>query len=56
MKRLAKKIKYTQFYHTQVARDGNIAVYKKDALSGTDCGYEVIKIRNHNGMSINNKY
>jgi hypothetical protein len=56
MKKLAKKIKYTQFYHTQIARDGNIAVYRKETLVGGDCGYEVIKIRSHNGMSINNNY
>jgi hypothetical protein len=56
MKKLAKKIKYTQFYHTRVARDGNIAIYKKETLEGSDAGYEVIKIRSHNGMSINNKY
>ena len=41
-----------KFQFEQLARTGNIALYKKSLIEGTTYGFELIKITSHNGYEM----
>lgn len=52
MKELEKEFTKLGWHHTQVFREGDIAIYKRAKLRGLPAHYEVVKIQSHNGREI----
>ncbi len=52
MKILEKNFTYKGFEHSQILREGNIAIYKQKLQSGITEKFEVIIIESHNGYEI----
>ena len=44
MKRLATDFNRNGFHHHQIARDGNIAIYRRERIGGKAEHYEVVRI------------
>jgi hypothetical protein len=40
------------FRHKQVCREGNLAIYVRSKVGSTDCHFETIRIKSHNGFKI----
>lgn len=56
MKLLEKEFKSCGFNFEQVQRKGDVAIYKKKAISHVGHSYEVIKISKHNGYKLGGNY
>lgn len=56
MKELAKCFKQQSFTLTQLLREGNKAIYKKNKKSFKYEVYEVVVITNHNGYTLADQY
>lgn len=52
MKVLEKNFTYKGFEHSQVLREGNIAIYKQKLQEGVTERFEVVTIDSHNGYEI----
>lgn len=56
MKKIAKEFVKSNFYHKQLKRIGNVAIYQRGLLNSDWCHYEVVKIGRHNGYKAGTQY
>lgn len=56
MKKIDKQFTRGGFYHKQLKRTGDVALYERSGLDHSTSHYEVVKISRHNGYKMNGSY
>ena len=56
MKKVKKQFTRCGFYHKQVMREGNVAIFERGPLNGDSTHYELVNISSHNGYKMGNSY
>tara|TARA_Y100000310_G_scaffold345698_1_gene468473 strand:+ start:7355 stop:7660 length:306 start_codon:yes stop_codon:yes gene_type:complete len=56
MKKVQKEFVRSNFYHKQIKRVGDVAIYKRRDIKSNDFHYEVVKIGRHNGYKAGTQY
>ena len=56
MKMIKTQFARGRFYHKQIKRVGNVAMFERSGLNSSDSHFEVIKISSHNGYKMGGAY
>ena len=56
MKKIAKEFVRCNFYHKQIIRVGNVAIYKRGPINSDHHHFEVVKIGRHNGYKAGSQF
>ena len=56
MKKIESEFTRGGFYHRQIKRVGNVAIFERQALNSREPHYEVVKISSHNGYNLGGAY
>ena len=56
MKKIKKEFVRSNFYHKQLKRIGDVALYQRNMLNVNHHHYEVVKIGGHNGYKAGTQY